>query len=398
MSRRSGQTPQPKLKNGWWTVLFRIDIPGQCKRASKRVRICPANDGTSMSEIQRKAKEIIQTSGADTVEHFEKCEAVTNGESFKQVAAAWLSHAETRSRKPIKPATAAGYQSYLTKWLNPYIGDMPLAQVDNGSVKSLIEKLKAADLKPKTIVEIVGVAKWVVASAIDTNGKQKFPREWNHDFMDLPVVESDKQDRPTVDAEHVAACIQKATSERYRTLYALLAGTGLRIGEALAIHIEDGNHTTISPDCKTIHVRTSIWQGTEQEPKTPAAKRSIDLCDELAAYLRAFIGDRKKGLVFETVSGKPLAQSNILRSSLSGLGVEGFHCFRRYRDAHLVESDCPDDLKKFWIGHATKGVSELYGKQTTKNLRRRQEWAAKIGLGFNLVASQCIPEPVASAA
>jgi hypothetical protein len=46
--------------------------------------------GAHMSEIQRKAKEIIQTSGADTVEHLEKCEGVTHGESFKQRAEVWL--------------------------------------------------------------------------------------------------------------------------------------------------------------------------------------------------------------------------------------------------------------------------------------------------------------------
>jgi Phage integrase, N-terminal SAM-like domain len=170
-----------------------------------------------MSEIQRKAKEIIQTSGADTVEHLEKCDAVTHGESFKRRAEVWLEHAQTRSRKPIKPATAAGYNSYITKWLNPYLGDKPLASVDNTAVKELVSTLKEATLSAKTIAEIVGVTKWIVASAIDATGKQKHPREWNHDFMDLPVVDADKQDRPTLDAEEVATCITKATG-RYAVL------------------------------------------------------------------------------------------------------------------------------------------------------------------------------------
>ena len=119
----------------------------------------------------------------------------------------------------------------------------------------------------------------------EATGKKMFPRQWNHDFIDLPVVESTEQARPTLDAEEVAACIANA-KDRYRVLYALLAGTGLRIGEALAIHLEDGDHTTISTDCKTIHVRKSVWRGKEQQPKTPAAKRSVDLCESLAAYLR----------------------------------------------------------------------------------------------------------------
>jgi integrase len=213
----------------------------------------------------------------------------------------------------------------------------------------------------------------------------------------VSVDGADKQGRPTLDAEEVAACITKATG-RYAVLYALLAGTGLRVGEALAIHAEPGDHTTISPDCKTIHVRKSIWNGKEQEPKTPAAKRAVDLSDDLAAYLEEYISTRTYGLLFQTDSRKPIAQSNIIRDSLSGLGVSGFYCFRRFRNALLTEADCPEDLKKFWIGHATKDVSELYGKQTTMNLRRRQEWAEKVGLGFKIVVTQCDPSEVANAA
>lgn len=225
----------------------------------------------------------------------------------------------------------------------------------------------------------------------------EFERELIRDRVDLPVVESAEQARPTLDAEEVAACIANA-KDRYRVLYALLAGSGLRIGEALAIHLEDGDHTTISPDCKTIHVRKSVWRGKEQEPKTPAAKRSVDLCESLAAYLREYIGGRTSGLLFQSDSGLPLAQNNIHRDSLSKLNVEGFHTFRRFRASQLVEADCPEDLKKYWIGHATKGMTELCGKQSTKVLRRRQEWAEKVGLAFRLIEAQCTPLAVASAA
>jgi integrase len=126
------------------------------------------------------------------------------------------------------------------------------------------------------------------------------------------------------------------------------------------------------------------------------------LNDELAAYLKDYIAttadSRRSPLLFQTDSGLPLAQSNIIRDSLKGLGVEGFHVFRRFRVSQLVEADCPEDLKKYWTGHATKDVTEIYGRQSTKVVKRRQEWAEKIGLGFTLNASQCIPVPVANAA
>ena len=83
------------------------------------------------------------------------------------------------------------------------LGDVPLSQVDNKTVKGLVTKLAEAKLAPKTIVDIVAVAKMVVASARDDNGKRLYPREWNHEFIDLPVVKSKDQDTPTVEAGEV---------------------------------------------------------------------------------------------------------------------------------------------------------------------------------------------------
>jgi hypothetical protein len=42
-------------------------------------------------------------------------------------------------------------------------------------------------LSPKTITgNYVPVVKMVVASAVDKQGEQIYPRKWNHDFIDLP--------------------------------------------------------------------------------------------------------------------------------------------------------------------------------------------------------------------
>jgi hypothetical protein len=57
------------------------------------------------------------------------------------------------------------------------LGDVTLASVDNKTAKDLIVTLGEAGLAPKTIVEIVGVLKAVLASAINNDGKQMFPRE-----------------------------------------------------------------------------------------------------------------------------------------------------------------------------------------------------------------------------
>jgi integrase len=400
MARRSGQSGYLERKGNSWYVRFWIDIAGQEKRAHKSVRICPVKGPKALAkpERERRAKEVIAASGADTVEHFEEVHALNQGVTFRQQAAAWLNHAQTRKRRPIKQATAVGYQSYLDNWLNPNVGDVPLSQVENKAVKTLVTKLAEAKLAPKTIVDIVAVAKMVVASARDDNGRRLYPREWNHEFIDLPVVKSKDQDTPTVEAGEISDILPQAGG-RHRVLYALLSGTGLRIGEALAIRLEgySEDHTTISSDCKTIYVRKSVWRGREQAPKTDNAIRDVDVHSSLAAVLEEFIGSRTGGFLFQTKSGKPLTQRNILRDSLHKLGVRGFHAFRRFRVTHLRDQGTPEDILRFWIGHADQSVTDRYSKMS-KRIQSRREWAEKVGLGFDLPASctQCTKEGVVS--
>jgi hypothetical protein len=129
---------------------------------------------------------------------------------------------------------------------------------------------------PEAILEIVGAMKEVVASAIDSDGRQTFPREWNNEYMDLPILDPTKQHRPTRTPEQLSQVIQQAEG-RYRIMYALAAGFGLRAGELLAIKLDpySEDHTTVTPDCKTIHVRKSIRGTKEQKPETKNSANAI---------------------------------------------------------------------------------------------------------------------------
>jgi hypothetical protein len=68
--------------------------------------------------------------------------------------------------------------------------------VSNGAVRELVEKMPVAGLSAKTIVNYVQVVKLVVTSAVNEEGEQIYPRKWNHDFIQLQVVDREKQYRP----------------------------------------------------------------------------------------------------------------------------------------------------------------------------------------------------------
>jgi hypothetical protein len=77
---------------------------------------------------------------------------------------------------------------------------------------------------------------------------------------------------------------------------------------------------------------------------------------------------------------------NVRRRSVYTPGA-AMHCFRRFRSAVLTKNGCPEDLRKLWLGHENPDISDEYAEQLLEDIERRQEVAARIGLGFE------IPEP-----
>jgi integrase len=101
--------------------------------------------------------------------------------------------------------------------------------------------------------------------------------------------------------------------------------------------------------------------------KTESGSREVDLCPALVAMLKEYLDNRlktlKSDLLFQSRSGKPLQQSNILRRTLHPI-LENFnkpkcgcHVFRRFRVTHLRKNGVPEDLIHFWAGHAGKSVN-----------------------------------------
>jgi site-specific recombinase XerD len=385
MRRRSGQTGYEEKKGGWYHVRFRIDVPGREKRAYKSIPICPVSGPGALPKLERlrKRKEIIDASGADTQEHFNKIEAFNHGTTFHTQAEWWLNYVQIRKRKPITPATAAGFRSYLKKWLYPNLSDLPLSSVNNLAVRGIVAKMTEAGLSPKMVNNVIQVVKMVVASLVNEDGERIYPRTWNHEFIDLPEVKNQRQ--PTHTSE-VMTTIAVGSKGRERVLYVLLGATGMRIGEALGIEID--KH--ISDDFSILQIRQKVWNGCIQPfLKSDNGLRDIDLHPSVSAMVKAFVGDRTSGFLFCSKSGNPLLQSNVLRLSLHPLlevlrrPKSGAHAFRRFRTTWLRKQGAPEDLIRFWLGHANKSVTDDYSK-LKEDVPFRKKVAEQVGIGFEL--------------
>lgn len=387
MSRRSGQSGHIEKSGNWYVVRFWMDVPEQQKRKHMCVKISPINGLGSLTkpERERKARKIIAESGADTPECLARAEGISCGVTFRQQAAWWINHVQQRKRKPIAPATVESWQGCLDVWILPNLGDVPLSAVGNLALKGLVEKMVEAGLSPKTVNTYSQVVKSVVASAVNEEGEQLFPRKWNHEFVDMPVVDRSKQKTPYFTSEVIAGIL--ASTKGYKQMFfALLGGTGLRAGEAIGLEID--KH--ISEDFRTLYIRQKVRRTKlELFLKTDAGRRDVDLCPKLAALLKAFVGNRTSGFLFHNRKGKFLSQTNLLRRGLHPALEElkqskaGFHAFRRYRLTWLRKNRVHADLERFWIGHENETVGDGYSKMKEDGVFRLKQ-AETVGLGFAL--------------
>lgn len=228
----------------------------------------------------------------------------------------------------------------------------------------------------------------VVASAKDPKANQVFPRQWDLAYIALPMVCPREQHRPTLEAEEVALIVSSVKRPMYRLAACLLAGTGMRIGELLALEID--KHINADSTVISIRQQRGKWGAVEPMPKTEAGFRHIDLCPPLARALSEYVGNRKGGFLFETESSRMLSPEDLWRDGFAtvvrNMGREHvrFHAFRRFREAALQASECRELLIDYWMGHTNNEMGSRYARQLVENAKYRAEWSRKVGLGFDL--------------
>jgi integrase len=273
----------------------------------------------------------------------------------------------------VRPATLHVYRSILDAQLLPAIGRVELEGIGNKTAKMLVLRLSAAGLSPATIRLAVTVMKQVLASATNEEGDILHPRQWNPKFIKAPKVSGQKA--PVMGLDGTQDALGRSDGQ-IRALVALLGGTGLRIGEALAVTVQNGPGNVWDAATATITIKaTQTPSGLQNTPKTDAGNRVVDLHPSLNNALCSLL--RPEGQLLFTISERTA------RRKLAALGIPGFHSMRRMRITHLESVNVPRMLVKFWAGHAAGDITERYTKVGAE-VATRKDWTERAGLGFQL--------------
>lgn len=145
--------------------------------------------------------------------------------------------------------------------------------------------------------------------------------------------------------------------EPNRTLVFLIAVTGMRISELLALEWSD-----IDFERRQLHIRRTFYRGNFGLPKTNTSERVIPLSGGLLFALqqhRQHVRKSAMDLVFPNADGKPYEAANLLHRVLHpaltncGLPKTGWRVFRRSVATTLSEMREPVRTAQHVLGHSS---------------------------------------------
>lgn len=257
----------------------------------------------------------------------------------------------------LKPKTAADYTYTCDSYLRPTIGKAPLARLTPDRIERLLAGLRC---HPRTAQKVYLRLSQALALAVRWGWLSTNPC----DRVDAPRYHAERKDLWT--AEQLRAFLDGTREHWLGPLWALLAYSGCRLGEALALEWAD---VDLSRGTLSIHAsRQRIGgQWVVGEPKTAAGVRTVSLPSKALDALARLAGDAiaqgtAAGLVFTGRNGGPLNPDTLrgaMRRECDRLGLPRVtpHGLRHLHASLLLAGGVAITDVSRRLGHATPSIT-----------------------------------------
>lgn len=355
MARRRYQRGSITLRNGNWTGRYLEDIrreDGSIVRVHKRVFLGTKTDLPTEKLARRKFEPVLSGINNST-----QPKTVT---TFDEFLIRW---------EPLgmpKTITEGSFRCAINKYLKPNFGTYQLSEIQTEQIQRFISQLKTGAGNVRNIVKFF---RKIWRSA----------RAWgyvSHDpFQNLIMPSIHKKEQRYFSEVELCKILSEAP-EPFKTLYWLLAQTGLRIGEVLAL-----TWTTLDLDTAVVHVKSTVARGKlrDQTTKTDTSKRMIPLSPKLVNHLfdlRTNWKNNPQGLVFLNSKGHTWNADDLrdahLQPLLKKLEIPkaGFHAFRHASATILSQMRVPMEIRRARMGHTDDEMTLKYTHVIDDNARQ----------------------------
>jgi integrase len=352
MTRRAnGEGSIFRRGDGRWTAqLSYEDETGRPKRRTVY--------GRTQAEVRAKLREARQR--------------IEGGEPVKDAAvtlASWLDDWTDKALEASdrKQATKDLYAMMARAYVKPALGHIELGKLRPSDVEALIVAKRTDGLSASTIRTMYTVLR----AALEVAVRDGLIRRNVAAAVKRPAVERTEAAYLSIaEAQKLLAVIK---ADRLEALYRLMLATGLRRGEALALHWAD-----VDLEGGVLRVRGTLSRTSKglqiTEPKTERSRRSVPLprtavetlkahrSRQLAERLMAGPAWQQTDLVFATEVGTALEPRNVLRrfdalAQRAGLVGVHLHTLRHSAASFLLAAGTHTKVVQEHLGHSSYSIT-----------------------------------------
>lgn len=284
-------------------------------------------------------------------------------------AHAWLERYHGTGRRGFREETRAEYRTLLDRYaLTFFSPETRLGDIGPKQIAEFIGWLvkqpsgRGGTLTDKTVRNALGPLRACLASAKRENEIAENPVV-GAALPYRPRIEDDDElprPFPPVDGRETMELVVSLVHPGHRTMFELLAATGLRRSELLALELRHLDLDGAEPHVKVR--QRARWQKGQGQVlgalKSRHARRDLPIPTSLADRLRELVASRPAdALVFASPLGRPYDPAHlytrVLAPACEEAGVEwaGFHTFRHTVASRMFAAGRNAVQLQHWLGH-----------------------------------------------
>lgn len=318
---------------------------------------------------------------------------------FSEMYSMWFEHYQTT----VKEATSIATERHIRLHVLPTLGNLYIDKIDVRTAQKLVNKLADTLQTYKSVIQYCSkiMCYAINLEIIDKNPfahtvKPKIKRTRKEKEVKFYTVEEINLTLNFLESKvkHAATkpLLTKYFTELDYTMYRLLAFSGLRGGEALALTFDDIDFTA-----KTLTVNKTLSQikggYTVTTPKTKSSNRTISLDDKTLQILKKWqlrqkeflfaYGGNNTNIIFPDINGdyanrQLLYQRSARLSNAVGLPNIGTHGWRHSHASLLYSAGATMKEAQERLGHSSMEITNtIYTHLSDKQKNETAEKLAK---------------------
>jgi integrase len=267
---------------------------------------------------------------------------------------------ETQVLTHQKPSSVKAVKAHLRTHIRKHLGKVLLHEL-TPQIQQNFVTLISQKVSRKTVLNVLGTLSSMMRTA----------KSWGYCSQRIVTSElalpADELRKPArfFNGEEARKIITLAP-EPYRTMFAIAAMTGLRVGEVLGLQKSD-----LDFDRRIIHVQRSAWHGQTQTVKSKASQAPVAMADALATLLQEYLATWKanqEGFLFLNRRGRPFNATKVVQLGLwplldkQKIKRAGMHAFRHCHASLLMDVGATPTVTKDQMRHSDARITlGVYG-------------------------------------